>query len=129
MPPPGMVKINFDGVIDFKNGYDSVAAIVIDEEGRPFQWSEHVTLLVVFIPWFIWKSHNHATFKNSFQTPHQVLHLAQAYLDEFQTAIGVPPISLTAPPRSVPWTPPPAGSIKINFDAATDKSNNCGSKT
>lgn len=93
--------------------FNEVVQHVIDEE--------HNLDLFESMCWTIWYRRNQIRFK------HLVYPISQMLLQALQDCLhALPPSaqpSVTSPPR-VRWIPPPASSLKINFDGALSKDIN-----
>ncbi|KAK4424705.1 hypothetical protein Salat_1664100 [Sesamum alatum] len=66
------------------------------------------------ICWTVWWSQNLKLARKPFLLPMQVVDFARSYLSAFTAQVSV--VGRARSSHQVPWTPPPPGCIKVNFN-------------
>ncbi|XP_050233187.1 uncharacterized protein LOC126681678 [Mercurialis annua] len=86
--------------------------------------------LFSFLLWHIWKARNHAIFEHELLDPLMVCNQAVQAFSEYkdscilETTVSSADIHTNG--RQNSWLPPPEGTIKINYDAASDSNKKFG---
>ncbi|XP_050211369.1 uncharacterized protein LOC126661557 [Mercurialis annua] len=90
-------------------------------------------IMFAFILWYLWKARNVILFKGEDWSTIDIVSKVNCHYLEFLEASNSAGEASNLihqannVPQQIGWTPPPQGTIKLNFDAALNSSNHVGS--